>query len=137
MARIAQRFEELLDAYPRPDGKRWRGADLVEATGGVVTRSYVSALRKGNIDSPGYDKLRAIAKAMNFPVEMWFELAFEKPAPRLEPAQNGTPFTERLDRLFEAIFDEKRGRLYTNADVARMSAGGISEERIAGIRSGE
>lgn len=137
MARIAQRFEELLDAYRRPDGKRWRGADIVEAAGGVVTRSYVSALRKGNIDSPGYDKLRAIAKAMDFPVEMWFELAFEKPAPRLEPSQNETPFAERLERLFEAIFDEKRGRLYTNADVARMSAGGISEERVAGIRSGE
>ncbi len=34
MARIARRFEELLDAYRRPDGERWRGADIVEATGG-------------------------------------------------------------------------------------------------------
>ena len=136
MARIAQRFEELLDTYRRSDGERWRGTDIVAATGGVVTRSYVSALRKGIIDSPGYDKLRAIARAMDFPVEMWFEPTLEKPAPRLESARTTASFAERLERLFGAVFDENRGRPYTNADIARMSAGGISEERIAGIRSG-
>jgi transcriptional regulator with XRE-family HTH domain len=38
-----------------------------------VTRSYVSNLRKGRIENPGFDKLRAIARAMNFPPELWFE----------------------------------------------------------------
>jgi transcriptional regulator with XRE-family HTH domain len=38
-----------------------------------VTRSYVSNLRKGRIENPGFEKLRAIAKAMNFPPELWFE----------------------------------------------------------------
>jgi transcriptional regulator with XRE-family HTH domain len=33
----------------------------------------VSNLRKGRIENPGFDKLRAIAKAMNFPPELWFE----------------------------------------------------------------
>jgi hypothetical protein len=35
-----------------------------------VTRSYVSNLRKGRIENPGFEKLRAIAKAMNFPPEL-------------------------------------------------------------------
>ena len=38
-----------------------------------MTRSYVSTLRKGRIENPGFEKLRAIAKAMNFPPELWFE----------------------------------------------------------------
>jgi transcriptional regulator with XRE-family HTH domain len=38
-----------------------------------VTRSYVSNLRKGRIENPGFEKLRAIAKAMNLPPELCFE----------------------------------------------------------------
>jgi hypothetical protein len=30
-------------------------------------------LRKGHIENPGYEKLRAIAEAMGFPPELWFE----------------------------------------------------------------
>jgi transcriptional regulator with XRE-family HTH domain len=70
---IAQKFEQLLDAYRRPDGGRWTGQQLDEATGGVVTRSYFTNLKKGRIQSPGYEKMAAIAKAMGFPPEAWFE----------------------------------------------------------------
>ena len=66
---VAQRFEYLLDTYRRPDGQRWTGQQLDEATGGVVTRSYVTNLRKGRIENPGYEKMRAIAKAMSFAPE--------------------------------------------------------------------
>ena len=76
-ARIVERFERLLDAYRRPDGSRWGGQDLHNATGGVVSRSYVTNLRKGRIENPGYEKLGAIAKAMGFPPELWFEDAVE------------------------------------------------------------
>jgi hypothetical protein len=37
---IAQRFEKLLDSYRHPDGSRWTGQQLDEATDGLVTRSY-------------------------------------------------------------------------------------------------
>ena len=66
MVQIADIFEHFLEVYRRPDGSRWSGQDLNNATGGVVTRSYVSNLRKGRIENPGFAKLRAIAKAMNF-----------------------------------------------------------------------
>jgi hypothetical protein len=36
---IAQKFETLLVMYRRPDGHRWSGQEIDEATGGVVTRS--------------------------------------------------------------------------------------------------
>src|SRR5215217_3454527 len=70
---IAQKFEILLEMFRHPDGRRWSGQEIDEATGGVVTRSYVTNLRKGRIESPGYEKMRAIAKAMGFPPELWFE----------------------------------------------------------------
>ena len=37
-----------------------------------MTRSYVSNLKKGRIDNPGFGKLEAIAGAMGFPPELWF-----------------------------------------------------------------
>src|SRR5215216_203433 len=70
---IAQKFETLLELYRHPDGRKWSGQEIDEATGGVVTRSYITNLRKGRIENPGYEKMRAIAKAMGFAPEVWFE----------------------------------------------------------------
>src|SRR5215217_2085397 len=36
---IAQKFEGLLEMYRRPDGRRWSGQEIDEATGGIVTRA--------------------------------------------------------------------------------------------------
>jgi transcriptional regulator with XRE-family HTH domain len=33
----------------------------------------LSNLRKGRIENPGFEKLRAMVRAMNFPPELWFE----------------------------------------------------------------
>jgi hypothetical protein len=71
--RIAQKFEHLLDSYRHPDGSRWTGQQLNEATDGLVARSYFVNLRKGRIRSPGYEKMAAIAMAMGFPPAAWFE----------------------------------------------------------------
>jgi hypothetical protein len=57
LAQIGEKFEHFLETYRRADGSKWGGQDLHNATGGVVTRSYVTSLRKGRIDNPGYDKL--------------------------------------------------------------------------------
>jgi hypothetical protein len=70
---IAQKFEELLDSYRHPDGHRWTGQQLDEATDGVVPRAYFVNLQKGRIASPGFEKMAAIAKAMGFPPAAWFE----------------------------------------------------------------
>jgi hypothetical protein len=72
---IAQKFERLLETYRHPDGRRWSGQEIDEATGGVVTRSYGTNLKKGRIENPGFEKLRAIAKVMGFSPELWFEQA--------------------------------------------------------------
>jgi transcriptional regulator with XRE-family HTH domain len=133
---VAQRFERFLDTYRRPDGGRWGGAELEKATGGIVTRSYVTNLRKGRIENPGYEKMRAIAKAMGFPPELWFEedLGSEGGTP---PQQEGRGIPGRVEHLFEVVKNPKTGESYTNVEVARMSAGELSEEEVEGIRSGK
>lgn len=137
MSRIADRFERLLEIYRRPDGGRWGGQDLEDATGGMVTRSYVSTLRKGNIESPGFDKLRTIARAMGFPPELWFDDSFEVAQRKIEAVDEESTVAERLEHLLDTITNEKKGRAYTSAEVAKMSFGAITEEEVVGIRSGE
>ena len=134
---MSQKFESLRDRYRRPDGTRWNGQQLQDATGGVVTRSYVSMMRKGKIENPGFDKLRAIAKAMGFPPESWFEESDEmRDAVGVEPADGGRDVAGRLNHLFGIVKNERTGEPYSSADVARMSLGDLAEEEVEGLRTG-
>ncbi len=130
---VAQRFELFLENYRRPDGQRWTGQQLDEATRGVVTRSYVTNLRKGRIENPGYEKMGAIAKAMGFPPEAWFGDVSGDGA-HLAPA-GGRDLAARVGHLFGAVRHLRTGEPYTSAEVARMSAGDLTEEEVEGIRS--
>jgi transcriptional regulator with XRE-family HTH domain len=132
---IAQKFERLLDIYRRPDGHRWTGQQLDEATGGVVSRSYVTNLRKGRMDNPGYEKMRAIAKAMGFPPEVWFEDGLGD-GRSIAQAEDLRGLAGRLEHPFEVVGNPKTGEPYTNAEVARMTLGDLSEEDIEKLRTG-
>jgi transcriptional regulator with XRE-family HTH domain len=131
---IAQKFERLLDIYRRPDGHRWTGQQLDEATGGVVSRSYVTNLRKGRMDNPGYEKLRAIAKAMGFPPEVWFEDGLGE-GRSIGQTEDSRGVAGRLEHLFEVVRNPKTGEPYINAEVARMTLGDLSED-VERIRTG-
>lgn len=137
MSRIVKKFELLLERYRLPDGRRWNGQELQNATGGVVTRSYVSALKKGNIENPGFEKLQAIAKAMDFPPELWFEgIEDGSRATQDFDSIDDTSMAKRLERLFEILPNERTGKAYTNAEVARMSLGDLTEEEVEALRTG-
>ena len=133
---IGRKFVHFVDVYRRPDGTRWNGQQLQDATGGVVTRSYVSMMRKGRIENPGYDKLRAIAKAMGFPPELWFEENLGYGA-RVESPRGIDDIAGRFEHLLRVTKSERTGERYTSADVARMSAGDLTEEEVEDIRTGE
>jgi transcriptional regulator with XRE-family HTH domain len=129
---VAQKFELFLNTYRRPNGSRWTGQKLDEATGGVVPRSYFTNLRKGRIENPGYEKMRAIAKAMGFPPEAWFDETPDRAVARVE----GQDLAAKVEHLFEAVRHPGTGEPYTDAEVARMSAGGLTEEEVEGIKTG-
>ena len=132
---IAQKFEALLEIYRRPDGRKWSGQEIDEATGGVVSRSYVTNLRKGRIENPGYEKMRAIAKAMGFPPEVWFEEHLGE-GRSVGQAEQSRGVAGRLEHLFEVARNPKTGEPYTNAEVARMTLGDLSEGDVERIRTG-
>jgi transcriptional regulator with XRE-family HTH domain len=132
---VAQKFETLLQRYRRPDGRKWGGQEIDEATGGVVTRSYVTNLRKGRIVNPGYEKLAAMAKAMGFPPEVWFEDGLGEGL-SIRQAEESRGVAGRLEHLFEVVRNPKTGKPYTNAEVARMTLGDLSEENVERIRTG-
>jgi transcriptional regulator with XRE-family HTH domain len=121
--------------YRRPDGRRWTGQEIDEATGGVVTCSYVTNLRKGRIDSPGYEKMKAIAKAMGFAPEVWFEDGLGE-GRSIEHAEESRGVARRLEHLFEVVRNPKTGEPYSNSEVARMTLGDLSEEDVERIRTG-
>jgi transcriptional regulator with XRE-family HTH domain len=132
---IAQKFEVLLEIYRRPDGRKWSGQEIDEATGGVVSRSYVTNLRKGRIENPGYAKLAAMAKAMGFAPEVWFEDGLSKER-SIGQAEEMRGVAGRLEHLFKVVRNPKTGEPYTNAEVARMTLGDLSEEDVERIRTG-
>src|SRR5215218_664609 len=109
---VAQRFELFLDKYRRPDGSRWTGQQLDEATGGVVSRSYVTNLRKGRIENPGYEKMRVMAKAMGFLPEAWFEdISGDDARVRSEEDES---VAARVEHLFGVVMHPKTGKPYTS-----------------------
>jgi transcriptional regulator with XRE-family HTH domain len=132
---IAQKFEALLEIYRHPDGHRWSGQELDVATGGVVTRSYVTNLRKGRIENPGYAKLAAMAKAMGFAPEVWFEDGLSKER-SIGQAEGSHSVAGRLEHMFEVVRNPKTGEPYTNAEVARMTLGDLSQEEVERKRTG-
>jgi transcriptional regulator with XRE-family HTH domain len=132
---IAQKFEALLEIYRRPDGRKWSGQEIDEATGGVVSRSYVTNLRKGRIDNPGYEKLAAMAKAMGFAPEVWFEDGLGE-GQSIRQTEDLRGVASRLEHLFEVVRNPKTGKPYTNTEVARMTLGDLSEADVEKIRTG-
>jgi transcriptional regulator with XRE-family HTH domain len=135
VAHVAHKIEHLLQIYRRPDGRAWGGAELAKATGGVVPRSYVTNLRKGRIENPGYEMLAAIARAMGFPPEVWFEEDVGSSG-EVSARLHARGVASKVEHLFETIRNPKTGVPYTNAEVARMSAGVLTEEDVEGIRAG-
>lgn len=67
----ARRFELLRDEYRRDDGSKWTGAALERATGGIVSRTYVSEFARGKIKEPSFSKIVAMSDAMGIPLDVW------------------------------------------------------------------
>lgn len=134
---IAERFEMLLAAYPRPDGRKWSGQEIDDATGGVVTRSYVTNLRKGRIENPGYEKLRAIAKAVGFPPHLWFnEDLLSRTGAGTSVDEEHLRVGQKVTHLMETLKNDATGEGYTDAEVARLSFGGLTAKDVEAIRTG-
>jgi transcriptional regulator with XRE-family HTH domain len=76
-----------------------------------------------------------MAKAMDFPPEVWFEEHLGE-GRSIGQDEQSRGVADRLEHLFEVVRNPKTGEPYTNAEVARMTLGDLSEEDVEKIRSG-
>src|SRR5215204_6684929 len=79
--------------------------------------------------------MRAIAKAMGFPPEAWFDDGVGNDTLHGQSGE-GRNIADRVAHLFEAIGHPSTGEPYANAEVARMTLGDLSEEDVRDIRTG-
>jgi hypothetical protein len=79
--------------------------------------------------------LRAIAKAMGFAPQVWFEDGLGEWR-SIGQAEESRGVAARLEHVFEVVRNPSTGEPYTNAEVARMRLGDLSEEDVEKIRSG-
>jgi hypothetical protein len=101
----------------------------------VARAHYFTDLRKGRMENPGYEEMLAIARDMSFPPALWFEdaLGYDSDS---APAE-GQGLTGRVGHLFETIRHQGTGESYTDVEVARMSAGVLTEGEVEGMRTGK
>lgn len=137
--RYARRFQRMLERYPRPDGRRWRGKDFEVATNGYVTGSYVTALKKGRIENPGIDRLRKISELMGAPFELWLEEPEDwgRAAHDAGNPEASESLADLINHLFEVLVNAKTGEPYSNREASAMTQGRLSEEEIRRMREGE
>jgi hypothetical protein len=147
----ARKFRLMLEMIPHPDAGRWTPTKMERATDGEVSVSYFSYLRDGRIDIPRADKIERIARAMDFPPELWFRTLhwWEEVYDRWQKGEdvgeelretsrrgNGRRISRLLNGLFESRISGQTGQPYTNEGVARLSRGVLSEEEVAAMREG-
>ena len=68
---MGERFRKVHRIYRRSVGSAWTGAEIERASGGEVSRHYVSKLRHGYYEDPGFGKIAAISRVMGIPLEAW------------------------------------------------------------------
>jgi hypothetical protein len=79
--------------------------------------------------------MRAIAKAMGSPPEVWFEEHLGE-GRSIEEVEDLRGLAGRLEHVFEVVRNPKTGEPYTNAQIARMTLGDLSEKNVERIRTG-
>lgn len=127
---FGEKFLYFQDRYRKPDGRKFKLKDIERATGGYVTGAYITQLKQGRYENPGYDKLRAIAEVMGFPPELWYQ-------PQAQLDNVGATLPEKLDFLIGTQPELENGDNSAEEEISRLSFGKISAERLYAARNGE
>jgi transcriptional regulator with XRE-family HTH domain len=68
-AKLARLFEEVR----KPNGAKYTQKEVIEGTGGILTRVYLWKLRTGRADNPGFQVIRALADFFGVEVSYFAE----------------------------------------------------------------
>ena len=70
LPRVSQ-FRIMLEVRPAPDGGKWTALEMEQATDGKVHPAFFFALQDGLTSVVSGEQMDAMAKAMDFPPELW------------------------------------------------------------------
>lgn len=143
----------MLELIDHPDGGKWTGKKMQDATNGELGPSYFTALRDGDIRIPRADKIEAIAKAMYFPPELWFkslewwqdlhsrwrggeDVTVILYGEETEEQTTGISIADRLNHLFQIQINDDTGQPFTEEEVSHYSSGSVSVKDLKHMRDG-
>ena len=140
----AEKLELLLDTFRRADGDRWTLRELEYATRPKVSASYLSSIKARRIKKVGFRQRVAMARVMNFPVELWdaepeawARILAEKRAASEKGEAQASPLADLLEELFRRGRHPLTKSAFTVRSVAELSGGALTEEEVLAIRRGE
>jgi len=99
---FAQKLERLFDEVRKPDGSRYTQTEVVEGTGGVLTRVYLWKLRTGKAVNPGFHIVRALTDFFGVDPGYFFE---DQETPELPPSGR---YIEEITRRAALLDDAGR-----------------------------
>lgn len=139
-----ERLELILETFRRADGERWSLREIEQATGGAASASYLSSIRAGRINRVGGRQRAAVARVLRFPVELWDaepedwpHILDENRRAVEEGAAPPSPVADLLEELFLRAKHPLTGSAFTEASVADLSGGRLSEDEVRRLRRGE
>lgn len=138
---FGKRFLYFQERYRKADGAKWKNKEIERATRGFVTGNYITNLKKGRVENPSYERLRAIAETLGFPPELWYQSNLESGAQASEQLEAlsaaEATLADKLNFLFESQVDPDSGAPPTDRRVSDLTFGRVSEDRLAKARAGE
>jgi transcriptional regulator with XRE-family HTH domain len=105
---FARKLEELFETRRKPDGSRYRQDDVIQGTGGILTRVYLWKLRTGRSTNPGFHIVQAISHY--FGVEPGYFFDAEEPQPQVVVGAKPSFLDEILLRKEELDKLDEEGR---------------------------
>ena len=91
---FAEKLDYLMRRSSKPDGKPYTYAEIVEASGGRLTISHLSQMRRGGRDNPTYEVIQALADVFGVDPQFFFDSPDEMPLP---PLPNSSKEKETFD----------------------------------------
>lgn len=147
-AKYARRLNLLLEWFPHPDGTPWRGSEIEDESGGVISQQYFSGFKRGRYGKPGGDQIKAIADVIGFPVELFYTEPEQWPrilelhsqaAPTTATASTRTnaSIPQLLRDVRQSVMNPRTLKPFTDHEIAERSNGRLSAEKVRAITDGQ
>lgn len=136
---VAEKLNLLLQRFPHPEGRPWKGSEIEESTHGLISQQYFSQLKRGRFARPGNEQLEALAAVLGFPYDLWRTEPEQWPAlleqrTRHEPKSiDAHSLGRNFNDLHQSIVNRRTGQPFSDKEIAYRSGDVLSINDIRAI----